>query len=203
MTVMRTIIRVGMLAWLLAGMGAAVADSTEQLLEKARAEAAEIEKMKKILNEEPDPNVRLAAFNLMIQQGSGTMYDIAVDAGLASADRLLQSAAFKAAIMDLDRLHLTLKVDDKASGDIQKNSQDYLDRQGDQYVIPLDKKDIDAGTFKSGYWSGEVTGTQISFVKSNLDKGTLSLTDDDAVTGEVEFPDKRKQVSFIATGKIR
>jgi hypothetical protein len=73
-------------------------DSVDDLLEKARAEAAEIEKLKKILNEEPDQNVRLAAFGLMIKDSNSTMHEIAVEAGLASADKLLQAAAFKEAI---------------------------------------------------------------------------------------------------------
>ena len=202
MNVMRSAMVSLIMGMLLVGTAASAADSMEQLLEKARAEAAEIEKMKRLLNEEPDPNVRLAAFNLMIRQGNGTMYEVAVDAGLASADRLLQAAAFKAAIMALDRLHLALQVDESASDAIQKASRDYLDRQGDQYIIPFDNKDVDAGTFKSGYWIGEVTGTQLSFV-NRKQNGTLSLKDDDAVSGKIEFPEGRNQLSYIATGKIR
>ncbi len=202
MNVMRSAMASLMMAMLLTGTFASAADDMEQLIEKARAEAAEIEKMKKALNEEPDPNVRLAAFNLMTRQGNGTMYEVAVDAGLASADRLLQAAAFKSAVMALDRLHLTLQVDENAADAIQKASRDYLDRKGDQYIIPLNNKDTDAGTFKSGGWSGEVTGTQLSFVYGKQ-SGTLSLKDDDAVSGKIEFPEGRQQLSYIATGKIR
>lgn len=202
MNVMRSAMMILFMGMQLANTAVSAADSMEQILEKARAEAAEIEKMKKVLNEEPDPNVRLAAFNLMTKQGNGTMYEVAVDAGLASADRLLQAAAFKAAIMALDRLHLTLQVDESASDAIQKNSRDYLDRKGDQYIIPLNNKDMVAGTFKSAGWSGEVTGTQFSFVYGRQ-RGTLSLIDDDAVRGKIEFPEGAKQLSYLATGKIR
>jgi len=178
-------------------------DSADALLEKARAEAAEIEKLKKIINEEPDQNVRLAAFNLMTKQGSGTMYEIAVDAGLASADKLLQAAAFKSALMKLNSLYLTLTVDTNASNTIQKDSQNYLDSDGNQLIIPLDSKNPEAGTFKSMYWSGQVTGTHLTFKYSTNYSGTLSLKDDDAVSGAIVMTVKRKTLRYIATGKIR
>ena len=177
-------------------------DSVDEILEKARAEAAEIEKLKKILNEEPDQNVRLAAFGLMIKDPNSTMHEIAVEAGLASADKLLQAAAFKEAIMSLDRIHLTLVVDQDASDAIQKKSQAYIDKNGDQYIIPLDKKDPAAGTFSSGYQSGEVTGTHLTYVFGQ-NNGTLPLKDDNAISGDFTLKDRKDKLMFVATGKIR
>jgi hypothetical protein len=179
------------------------ADSVDQLLEKARAKAAEIEKLKKVINEEPDQNVRLAAFELMVSKGDDSvMHEIAVDAGLASADKLLQAAAFKAAIMDLDRLHLTLVVDPDASDTIQQASQAYLDTNGDQYVLTFDKKDAKAGTVNARSFSGEVTGTRLTYIWGNSN-GTLSLKDDNAVSGDIMHFHQNKNLKFIATGKIR
>ena len=177
-------------------------DSVDDILEKARAEAAEIEKLKKILNEEPDQNVRLAAFGLMIKDSNSTMHEIAVEAGLASADKLLQAAAFKEAIMSLDRIHLTFVVDQDASDAIQKKSQAYIDKNGDQYIIPLGIKDHAAGTFVSGYHSGEVTGTHLTYVygKSNA---TLPLKDDNAISGDFTLKDGSSKLKFVATGNIR
>jgi cellobiose phosphorylase len=191
-----------MMVGLMATGGVYAQDSADQILEKARAEAADTEKLKKILNEEPDQNVRLAAFELMIKNDNGTMHEIAVEAGLASADKLLQAAAFKEAIMSLDRLHLVLVVDPDVSDAIQKMSQEYIDKNGDQYVIPLDKKDREAGTFSARSLSGEVTGTHLTYLygKSN---GTLSLTDDNAVSGDIMHQEGYNKLKFIATGKIR
>lgn len=204
---MKRVRAIGVVPVIFAGLlsaGAVLAqDSADALLEKARAEAAEIEKLKKIINEEPDQNVRLAAFNLMTKQGSGTTYEIAVDAGLASADKLLQAAAFKQAVMKLNRLHLTLTVDTDASNTIQKDSQNYLDSDGNQIIIPLDGKNSETGTFKSTYWSGQVTGTHLSFKFTNAYSGTLTLKDDDAVSGPIVMKEKRKTLRYIATGKIR
>ena len=177
-------------------------DSADQLLEKARAKAAEIEKLKKIINEEPDQNVRLAAFELMIARDDSLMQEIAIESGLSSADKLLQAAAFKAAIMNLDRLHLTLVVDSDASVSIQKLSQAYLDKNGDQYVLSLDNKDTGAGTFKSGYLVGQITGTRLNYTWSKSN-GALLLKDDNEVSGDITHNDRGKALKFVATGAIR
>ena len=177
-------------------------DSVDEMLEKARARAAEIEKLKKVINEEPDQNVRLAAFDLMVNSGDTVMHEIAVEAGLASADKLLQAAAFKAAMMDLDRLHLTLVVDEDASEGIRKASRAYLDKNGDQYVLPFDKKDPKAGTISARYFSAEVIGTRLTYTWSNHN-GALSLKDDNAVSGDIMHKEGIQNLKFVATGNIR
>ncbi len=185
----------------MAGMGFAQ-DSADQLLEKARARASEIEKLKKIINEEPDQNVRLAAFDLMISSDDSVMHEIAVEAGLASADNLLQAAAFKAAIMDLERLHLTLVVDKDASEGIRKATQAHLDMKGDQHILSFDKKDVKAGTVKAKYFSGEVIGTHLTYT-TRYGNGTLQLKDDNAVSGNFMSRSGKKILKFFTTGKIR
>jgi hypothetical protein len=196
----------GMVLSVLLGYGFAAAgyaqDSAEQLLEQARAKAAEIEKLKKVINEEPDQNVRLAAFDLMVSKGDSVTRNIAIEAGLASADKLLQAAAFKAAIMDLERLHLTLVVDPDASEAIRELSQAYIDKNGDQYVLEFSKKDDKTGMITAQYFNGEVTGTQLSFTYRQSN-GVLSLKDDDAVSGDIMHMDRRDHLKFVATGKIR
>jgi hypothetical protein len=177
-------------------------DSAADLLEKARAEAAEIEQMKKVINEEPDQNVRLAAFQLMVESSNPAMREIAIESGLASADKLMQSAAFKAAIMELDRLHLVIRVDPEASDEIRKQSQAFIDNQGDQYIIPLDGKDPNAGTFKKGYWAGEIIGTHLTYTYGKS-SGTLDLVDTDSLSGSILHNKSNKIHRFIAAGKIR
>ena len=187
---------------LLVVAGVPAQESMDSIMEKARAQAQEIEKLKKVLNEEPDQNVRLAAFNLMVENGDPTMRAVAIEAGLASADSLLQAAAFKEAIMSLDRIHLELTVDGGASQEIQEKSRAYLAKNGDALVLDLAKKDTKNGTFSGAYgFKGEVTGTHLTYVKGR-DNGTLELKDDDAVSGEITVY-AGGYLQFLASGKIR
>jgi hypothetical protein len=190
-----------MTSGLVATGGVFAQDSVDAILEKARGQAREIEKLKRVLNEEPDPNVRLAAFDLMVQDGDSTMHAIAVDAGLASADRLLQAAAFREAIMSLDRLHLTLSVDTSAAQEMQEKARAYLDKNGNTLVLVFKKKDRKAGTFSNANLSGEVTGTLVTY-KHGHGSGTLELKDDNAVSGNVTVYSSG-YMQFLASGRIR
>ena len=193
---------VALVSAMTAAGGAQAQESIDSILEKARAQAQETEKLKKILNEEPDQNVRLAAFGLMVENGDPTMHAVAVEAGLASADSLLQAAAFQEAIMSLDRIHLELTVDSSAAQEIQEKSKDYLAKNGDALVLDLAKKERKAGTFsgRAGF-KGEVTGTHLTYVLGR-GSGVLELKDDDAVTGKVTVY-SGAYLEFLATGKIR
>lgn len=202
MPAMRVMLMVLFMTTGLAATGGVFAqDSADAILEKARGQAREIEKLKKVLNEEPDPNVRLVAFDLMVKDGDSTMHAIAVDAGLASADRLLQAAAFREAIMSLDRLHLTLSVDTGAAQAMQEKARAHLDKHGDALVIGFKKKDTGAGTFSGPSLQGEVAGTQLTF-KWGKTSGVLALKDDSAVSGSVNLYSSG-YMQFLASGRIR
>ena len=188
-------------AGLAAAGNLAAQDSVDALLEKARGQAQKYEKLKRVLNEEPDQNVRLAAFDLMVRDGDTMMHDIAVDAGLASADRLLQAAAFREAIMSLDRLHLTLSIDPDASSEMQEKAGKYLDKNGNALVIVFKKKDPKAGTFSGASLSGEVTGTLVTY-KLGYGSGSLELRDDNAISGNVVVYSSGT-MQFLASGRIR
>lgn len=177
--------------------------SADEILEQARAKAQEIEKLKRIINEEPDQNVRLAAFDLMINNTDPIVREVALDAGLASADKLLQAAAFKAAIMNLERLHLTLAVDPSASDDIRKKSEAYLAKKGRAFILDIRNKDPKAGivTSRNKQLEGEITGTHLSYVWG-YGKGILELVDDDAVTGQISIY-HGTNLQYIGKGKIR
>jgi hypothetical protein len=181
--------------------GAIAQDSVDDILEKARSQARDYEKLKRVLVEEPDQNVRLAAFDLMVKDGDSMLHAIAVDAGLASADRLLQAAAFKEAIMSLDRLHLTLSLDKTASQDMQEKAKQYLDTKGDALVIVFRKKDARAGTFSGPSLNGEVSGTLLTY-KLGYGSGTLELKDDNAISGTV-IVHSGSPLQFLASGRIR
>lgn len=187
---------------LLALTSANAQDSIDDILEKARAKAQKIEKVKKILNQEPDQNVRLAAFDLLIQNGDPVEHEVALEAGLASADKLLQAAAFKEAIMSLDRLHLLLKAAPDTPAAMQQLAKAYIEKNGDQHVIVITQKDRKTGTFEGNHLRGEVIGTHLTFTDYHA-KGTLFLKDDDSLTGEITLTPGRDTIKFSASGKIR
>jgi len=104
--------------------------------------------------------------------------------------------------MSLDRLHLTLVVDTDASDEIQGKSQEYLDKNGDQYVLTFKKKDNKAGTISGHSFSAQIVGTQLTYTWG-YSNGTVSLKDDDAVSGDIMHQSGNLKLKFVATGKIR
>ena len=182
------------------GIQPALADSVDDLLEQARSKGKGFEKLKKVLNEEPDQNVRLATFDLVMKGEDETMKAIAIDAGLASADRLLQAAAFKAAIMDLERIHLKLELVEGTKSEMPKSTKKYLANEGYEFVISLKKKNTKSSTFTDSNQQGEIAGTRITYVNRYYDtNGTFQLKDDDAIEGALTM----YGVKFKATAKIR
>ncbi len=181
------------------------ADSADQILEKARAKGQEIEKLKKVLIEDPDQNVRLTVFDLMINNGDPSMHDVAVDVGLSSADALLQAAAFKESIMGLDRLQLTLTSDSTSSEKSQKECKEWIAKNGSGLAILLNEKDNIKGSFTTGgmYASnkGEISGTLLLF-GINEGNGTLQLEDDNALIGKINVG-SQAQISCLVTAKFR
>lgn len=176
------------------------ADEIDELLEKARTTGGKYERIRKIINTEPDQNVRLAAFDLMINHEDRNMKAIAIDAGLASTDRILQAAAFKAAIFDLESIHLVLGTGDNGSRKPSEYANKYLAANGNSYVMNLGKKDIEFGTFGVGNGKGEISGMHLTYTESRWAiKSTFTLKDDDAIEGVFEI----QGYKFNATGKLR
>jgi len=176
------------------------ADEIDDLLEKARASGSQYERIRKIINEEPDQNVRLAAFDLMLNHEDKNMKAIAIDAGLASTDRLLQAKAFQAAVFDLESIHLTLEEENNSKKEKPRYAALYLEKHGNSYVMPIDKKDNEAGTFKGGHTNGEILGTRLNYTDRQWDvKATFTLKDDDAIEGVFEISGYK----FLAIGKLR
>lgn len=175
--------------------------SAAEMLEQARERAREIEELKAALNG-PDQNMRLAVFNIMVNSDDEATREVALEAGLASTDSLLQAMAFKAVIMNLDRLVLTVEIDKsqpKAGLDFAK---EWLDTNGNTYTIDMPKKDPATGTFWISSGSkGEVSGTIITF-QYGYNTGTLQLIDEVTVAGKVRFH-RRGYSAFQATARIR
>lgn len=171
-----------------------------EILERARGQAREIEELRKVLNG-PDQNLRLATFDAMVKSGDEALRLIAYETGLVSADSLLRAMAFKALLLSQNNLHLTLAPDPAAPKAIQEASTEYLVKNGSGLVVPIDGRNAEAGTFKSGHWQGQVSGTELVFSYSSRIAGTMSLRDDNAIAGVVRLESGRTQ--FLASAKLR
>ena len=171
-----------------------------EILERARGQARDIEALRKVLNG-PDQNMRLATFDAMVKSGDEALRLIAYETGLASADSVLRAMAFKALLLSQNNLHLTLTPDPSAPKPIQEASADYLVKNGSGLVVPIDGRNAEAGTFKSSYWQGQVSGSELVFSYSSRITGTMSLQDDNAIAGVVRLDSGRTQ--FLASAKLR
>lgn len=194
-----------LLLCLLAGLSGPVLAQTSatEILEKARSQAKDFEDLKKALNG-PDQNMRLATFDAMVRSGDPMLRDIAIDIGMASADSLMQAAAFREAIMGLDRLHFSLEIDPNAPEKVQETSTKALNK-GSEFVLQLGYHDRENARFAfgKGYkdnpkYMGEVTGTTLTFQYGN-DSGTFTLKDDNMIEGIL----KSAKAQFVATSRIR
>ena len=191
-----------LVAGLFTGGNVAVAQtSAAEMLEQARARAREMEELKAVLNG-PDQNMRLAAFDVMVNSGDDAMRQVAVDTGLAAADPLMQAMAFKETILGLNRIVLSLEIDTSQPESIQAKAQQYANANGYTYEIPIIGVDKKTGIFKI-YSSntGQVNGLEVTF-KNGYNSGTLTLVDETTIKGPVKLY-KGGYGGFIATAKIR
>ncbi len=203
---MRSPVFLVMLVCIVAGVpdtgSVAFAQSTAaEMLEKARARSRDMEELKSVLNG-PDQNMRLATFDVMVNSDDDAMRQIAIDAGLASADPLLQSMAFKSVVLGMERITLSLEIDKSQPKELQEAAQKYLASKGDVYHIPIIGTDHDSGVFTiySSY-TGQINGLELNF-KYNHDLGTLSLVDEATMKGPIKVY-SGGYCGFIATARLR
>jgi hypothetical protein len=183
---------------LLAPAGAEAQSAAAKILEKSRAQAREIEELRKVLNG-PDQNMRLATFDAMVKSGDETLKQIAYETGLMSADSVMRAMAFKAVVMSLDNVHITLAPDPSAPKPILEASTAYLAKNGNGAIVALRAKDVEAGTFKLGGYHGQVSGLEFTFDYGST-TGTLTLADDNALAGVVRIG---RNTQFKATARLR
>lgn len=173
-----------------------------QLIEKARAQSREIEELKKVMDS-PDRNLRLSAFELMMNSDNPIYRELAIEAGLASTDSLLRSQALKATVFNMDALYVDLIVDENAPDEAQKKAREALAEGVPRLIITITAKEpkkdsmkIDTG--RNG--SAEIQGVNFVF-DSNYEtgEGTLSLKDGAVLQGPVAIKSNR----FIGTAKLR
>ncbi len=175
--------------------------SASEIIEQARERARNIEEFKGVLND-PDQNVRLAAFEVMVTNDDPLMRELALDTGLASTDQVLRGLAFKHAVLGLDQLVLTLEKNESAPKKVQERTEVYLERYGQKLVINIDTSEVDLnrGYFAYGNQTGNISGTVMTFDYGNY-LGDLRLQDDNSLAGQVNFGNGNSQ--FKATAPIR
>ena len=188
-----------MLPLLLASPSAGAASAAE-LLEQARGKSRDLEELKSVLNG-PDPNMRLATFEVMVASGDPTIREMALDTALTSTDAVLQALALKTVVLSQNAMQFYLEVDTSQPEEIQANAQKYLANTGNIYTQKITAVDPESGTFKLGSHQGQVSGTQVSFTYS-YDKGTLQMEDETSLQGPVMIY-KGAWCGFIATWKLR
>ena len=172
-----------------------------ELIEKARADSREIEELKKIMDS-PDRNLRLSAFELMVNSDNPVYRELAIEAGLSSTDSLLRSLALKGAIFNMDALYIDLSVDENAPEDAQKKAREKLANQVPRLVIQFtsknpedDSMEVNANGRRGG---AEVQGINFVF-EAPYRAGTLSLKDGAVLQGPVSI----NSIRYIGTAKLR
>lgn len=189
----------------LASWNTSAQTSIEDIIAQARERARNIEELKGVLND-PDQNVRLAAFEVMMTKGDPVMRELALDTGFASTDQVLRGLALKYAVLGLEQLVLTLEKDESAPEAVQENTDAYLVRYSHILVIDIDssKVDLSRGYFVnpgSSNQTGNVSGTVITF-DYGRHSGDLRLQDDNSLAGQVNY-DSGGSHQFTATASIR
>src|SRR5690606_26965406 len=116
---------------------------------------------------DPDQNVRLAAFEAMFTSEDPLMRELALDSGRSSTDRVLLGLVRWHAVLGLAQLTITLAVDESAPKPVQERTRDYLVKSGNSYIAPIDPKgsDLTNGAFHSGNakYRGNVSGLVVTF----------------------------------------
>jgi hypothetical protein len=179
--------------------------SAADIIEEARARARQVEELKQILND-PDQNVRLAAFEAMVASDDPLMRELALDAGLASTDQVLRGMALRHAVLSLKQLNITLSADESAPKPVQELSTAYLTKSGNNYVLVMDPKtsDVTRGTFNApGNTShtGNVSGLVVTF-NYQYYTGELHLQDDNTLGGVINHS-RSGAHRFKATAPLR
>lgn len=197
-------VAVGLLALTLAAD--AWAQSAAEIIEQARARARQVEEIKQVLND-PDQNVRLAAFEAMVGSDDSLMRELALDAGLNSTDQVLRGMALRQAVLGLSQLTITLAVDTSAPKAIQDSSREFLEKNGSSYVMAIDPKtkDLSTGAFNlpgNTNQRGNVSGQVVTF-KYSTHTGELHLQEDNTLAGTVHYQWSSSTHQFKATAPLR
>lgn len=188
---------------------AGAAQSASEIIEKARAQAKEVEQLKKVMAS-PDRNLRLAAFQAMRQSDNPLFRSYAIEAGLSSTDSLLKAAALKAAIFNLNGMVIDLKADPEAPDKIREISKKWLDEHAPSLVLQFSDKAPEKNTLtvhwdeNNGYRGpAEVQGINYVFNMGYPDhiqiRAKMTPVDAASIQGPITYNTMR----FIGTADLR
>lgn len=182
------------------------AQSAAEIVDQARARARQVEEIKKLLDD-PDQNVRVAAFDTMVGSDDPLMRDLALDAGLNSTDQVLRAVALRHTVLGLAQLTIALAVDDSQSKEAQESARSFQVRNGSVYTMMIDDKgkDLSTGSFHRTGHAGErgnVSGLVVTFSYGSY-SGELQLQDDNSLAGTVYFGSGQTHHKFKASAPLR
>ncbi|ROO37801.1 hypothetical protein [Salinisphaera orenii] len=171
-----------------------------ELIEKARSQSREIEELKKVM-ESPDRNLRLSAFELMMNSDNPIYRELAIESGLASTDSLLRSQALKATVFNMDALYVDLTVDENAPDEAQEKAKEALAAGVPRLIITIRSKDPKNDSMEISATNGgkaEIQGVNYVF-QTGYEAGTLTLQDGALLQGPLAFKGNR----YIGAAKLR
>lgn len=117
-----------------------------------RKQAAQMAEVRALLAD-PDPNVRLLAIREIARSGDPIQRQLAIDAGLSSAETSMQEVALRAVIADTQQITINLfNVDGSPIKDGDTNIN-----------LRIDKFDLESGRVNGNGWGGQIQGAVFAF----------------------------------------
>ena len=139
-----------------------------------RREAAKLAELRALLADS-DPNVRLLTIREVARNGDAAQRQLAIEAGLSSAEGALQEAALRALMASVQQIVLQVAPQDGK----EEGRKDIA-----SFVLSVEKFDPETGRINGrGYsgWNGQVQGGMFTFSNGTSMSGNLAW---DAEAGE-------------------
>ena len=127
-----------------------------------RSQAARMAELRALLAD-PDPNVRLLTIREMARSGDPAQRQMAVDAGLSSAETALQEVALLVLLTGTEQIFIALANPDGSSPVDGSTS----------LVLAVGTFDPESGRLSGKTWSGQLQGTVFSFASRDGSAGRL------------------------------
>ena len=122
-----------------------------------RKQAAQMAEVRGLLSD-PDPNVRLLAVREISKSGDPIQRQLALDAGLSSAEASLQEVALRAVVSDTQMIFISLSSVDGTPVTTGPANLSYN----------ITKFDVETGRIEGNNWKGQVQGAVITLVGTLL-----------------------------------
>ncbi len=127
-----------------------------------RKQAAQMGEVRGLLAD-PDPNVRLIAIREIARSGDPIQRQLAIDAGLSSAESSMQEVALRAVVADTQQVMIALS---NLDGSVIKDGEASLS-------LHISKFDPDTGRITGDGWTGQIQGAVFSFAGAFSRPGSL------------------------------